>query len=45
MPFVEEHDLLVGEVAAELDRLRRAARYARDLGPGLLDRGRAVDSE
>ena len=45
MPFVEEHDLVVGELATEPDRLRRAARDPRDLLPRLPDCRRAVDPD
>src|SRR5713101_459078 len=45
VPLVEEHDLLVLQLAAEADGLRGAPRDARDLIPGLLHGRRAVDAE
>jgi hypothetical protein len=45
VPFVEQDDLVVIELAGDADRLRGVPRDTGDLLPRLRDGGRAVDSE
>jgi hypothetical protein len=45
VPFVEQDDLVLAQLASEADCLRSPPRDAHDLVTGLLDRRGAVDPE